>query len=170
MLSKPKNFIVLAVLALAGCGFTPLYGGPQGQATSTALENVKIQTIPNRAGQLLHQALQEDFYRNGQPIQELYMLSVSYSITQTGQGIQEDSSTTRTRFSATAKWHLSPIGQPSKILASGNAMAVDALNIIDQQYFAVNLETETIDQQLANEISAQVTSQLAAWFRTHPGS
>lgn len=137
---------------------------------SAALENVKVQTIPDRAGQLLHQALQEDFYRNGQPVQELYVLSVTYNINQTAGGIQEDSSATRVRFNATAQWHLSPIGQPSKVLVSGNAVAVDALNIIDQQYFAVNLETDTINQQLANEISAQVTAQLAAWFHTHPGS
>lgn len=165
-----RHFVGLALLALTGCGFTPLYGGAPGQNAGAALETVQVQTIPNREGQLLHQALQQDFYRNGEPIQALYTLSVSYSINQTGEGVQADSSTTRIRFTAEAKWRLSPIGQPATTLVSGNAIAMDALNVIDQQYFAANLETETVDQQLANEISAQITTRLAAWFRVHPGS
>lgn len=138
--------------------------------TSAALETVQVQNIPDRTGQILRQALQQDFYRNGQPVQALYLLSVNYSIAQTGEGIQADSSTTRTRFNATAQWRLSPIGQPSRTLVSGNATTMDALNIIDQQYFAANLETNTVDQQLATEISNQITAQLAAWFHAHPGS
>lgn len=170
MLLNRKNFVVFSLLALAGCGFTPVYGGSHGKAASAALDTVKIQNIPDRPGQLLRQALQADFYRNGAPVQELYLLSVSYSINQTGQGIQADSSTTRSRYNAVASWRLSPIGNPSQTLTSGSATAIGALNIIDQQYFAVNLENQTINQELANQIAAQVTSQLAIWFAAHPGT
>lgn len=165
-----KNFVALAALALSGCGFTPLYGGQRGENASAALETVQVQNIPERPGQLLRLALQQDLYRNGQPVQTLYLLSVSYGISETLEGVQEDSSTTRGRYVATAQWRLSPIGQPSQTLASGNATAMDALNIIDQQYFASTLETQTVNQQLANEISAQITTQLVTWFRAHPGS
>lgn len=170
MLLNPKTLAAFALLALSGCGFTPLYGGAQGSAASTTLETVQVQNIPNRTGQVLRQTLQQDFYRNGQPVQALYLLSVTYDINQTGEGVQEDSSTTRTRFTATAHWRLSPIGQPDQTLLAGNAIAMDALNILDQQYFAANLETQTVDQQLAHEVSAQITAQLMAWFRTHPAS
>lgn len=170
MLLNHKKLAVFAFLALSACGFSPLYGGPQGEQASAALENVQVQTIPDRPGQVLQQALQENFYRNGQPVQALYTLSVGYNINQLSEGIQEDSSATRVRFDATAHWQLSPIGQPSKILASGNASAMNAMNVIDQQYFAGSLETQTIDQQLANQISEQITAQLMGWFRTHPGS
>lgn len=170
MLLNHKKFTAFAFLALSGCGFSPLYGGPQGGQASAALENVQVQTIPDRPGQVLHQALQEDFYRDGTPVQALYTLSVDYSINQIGEGLQADSSTTRIRFDAEAHWRLSPIGQPSQTLVSGNATAMNALNVIDQQYFAANMETQTVNQQLANEISAQITAQLMGWFRTHPGS
>lgn len=163
-----RHFVGLSFLALAGCGFTPVYGGAHGKATSAALDSVKIDRIPDRPGQLLQQALQQDFYTDGQPVQELYLLTVNYSINQLGQGIQADSSSSRTRFSAVAAWRLAPIGKPSQTLATGSATAVAALNIIDQQYFAVNLETQTVNQELANQISAQVTAQVAAWFAAHP--
>lgn len=170
MLLNHKSFAAFTLLALSSCGFSPLYGGSAGGQASAALENVQVQNIPDRQGQLLRQALQQDFYKNGQPVQALYLLSVNYTINQIGEGVQEDSSTTRTRFNAVAQWTLSPIGQPTKSLISGNATAMDALNVIDQQYFASNLETQTINEQLANEISGQITTQLASWFRTHPGS
>ena len=165
-----KYFAVLALLPLAGCGFSPLYGGAQGAQASAALETIQVQNLPDRPGQILREALQQDLYRNGQPVQALYLLSVKYTINQTGEGVQEDSSTTRTRFNEVAQWRLSPIGQPDQVLVSGDATAMDAINIIDQQYFAANLETQTVDQQLANELSAQITAELAAWLRAHPGS
>ncbi len=170
MSSSRKSLIALALLALSGCGFTPLYGGAQGQAASAGLEAVAVQNIPERTGQMLRQSLQQQLYTAGQPVTEHYTLSVNYSINQTGEGVQEDSSTSRTRFDAHAAWRLSPIGNPAVTLASGNATAMDALNIIDQQYFASNLETDTVNQQLSDQIAAQITVQLAAWFRTHPNS
>jgi LPS-assembly lipoprotein len=165
-----RAFTALALLALSGCGFAPLYGGAQGQAASAGLESVQVQNIPERTGQLLRLSLEQQLHAQGQPVTEQYTLIVNYGIDQTGEGLQADSSTTRTRFDAHAAWRLSPIGNPAITLISGNATAMDALNIIDQQYFASNLETETVNQQLADEISAQITAQLAAWFRAHPNS
>lgn len=170
MLLNRRNFAALAALALSGCGFTPLYGGAQGTNASATLETIKVENIPERTGQILRQTLQQDLYRNGQPVQELYSLSVGYAITTTSEGIQADSSSSRGRITATANWSLSPIGNPSKVLTSGTATALNAVNVIDQQYFAGTLEMQAVNQQLANEISAQITAQLMAWFRLHPGS
>lgn len=166
-----RNFLTcFGLLALSGCGFTPLYGGANGKAASAALETVQVGMIPDRTGQVLRQTLQQDFYVQGAPTQALYILSVSYNVAQTGEGVQADSSTTRTRFMGEAQWQLSPIGAPDKILKSGHAVAMDGLNVIDQQYFATNLETASVQDRLAKEIAAQITAQLSVWFHEHPGS
>jgi LPS-assembly lipoprotein len=65
---------------------------------------------------------------------------------------------------------LTPIGQPGVRLAGGTATTQDALNIIDQQYFALTTETETIDQQVADELADEITEQIAAYFKTHPSA
>lgn len=170
MLLSRKSFAALALLALSGCGFSPLYGGAQGEASSAKMQAVAVQNIPERTGQMLRLNLEQQLHTDGQPVTELYSLSVSLSINQTGEGIQEDNSNTRTRFDAHAHWRLTPIGDPEKTLASGNATAMDAMNIIDQQYFASTLETDTVNRQLTNQIAGQITTQIAAWFRTHPNS
>jgi LPS-assembly lipoprotein len=168
-LSSSRKPWLLACLLLASCGFSPLYGNT-GDSVQTQLDEVSVGLIPDRPGQLLRQSLQNQLQAAGRQTQERYILSVSYSIAQQGIGVQPDTSTTRNRFIATANWSLSPIGSPTTPLTQGAATTEDALNIIDQQIFATELETNTINQQLADEIATQISTQLAAYFKTHPNA
>ncbi len=175
-MSSSRNLKALAVLAslwtLSACGFTPLYGdsGTSAASVQQQMDEVSVGIIPNRTGQLLRQSLQDQLQVAGAPTQETYLLTVDYNIYAESIGIQQDTSSTRQRFTATASWSLAPIGNPKKPLAKGLASTEDALNIIDQQYFAITLETNTINKQLADEIAAQISAQVAAYFKTHPGA
>lgn len=167
----------MALAALAGCGFSPLYGGGDAGGTATVagrLAQVDVLNIPERPGQLLRLALQDQLYVGGQPTVQMYSLAVSYTIANQGIGVQNDTSVTRNRFVAIANWTLNPIGAPASPagtpLATGTATTEDAANVIDQQYFALTLETDTINQQLANQIAQQIATQLGAWFKSHPAS
>jgi LPS-assembly lipoprotein len=168
--NRSKPLALLALLALPGCGFTPLYGQSGNGNTTVAqqLDLINVANIPERTGQLLRLSLETQLHAAGAPAAELYTLSVSYSINNTGIGIQQDTSATRNRYTANATWSLAPIGTPGTPLIAGQASTEDALNVIDQQYFAVTLETDTVNQQLADQIAAQITTQLAAYFKTHP--
>jgi LPS-assembly lipoprotein len=112
--------------------------------------------------------LQDQLQLAGAPVVQRYVLTVNYGIVSQGIGIQQDTASTRNRFVADASWTLSPIGDPAAKLASGQASTEDAENVIDQQYFAVTLETDTINQQLADEIAGQIAQQVAVYFKTHP--
>jgi LPS-assembly lipoprotein len=161
----------LAGCGLAGCGFSPLYGaGPDSTAVAQQLDQVEVANIPERTGQLLRQSLQDQLQAAGAPAVQQYSLNVSYSIAGESVGIQPDTSASRVRLIATATWSLTPIGQPGTKLTFGQATTEDALNVIDEQYFAQDLENNTVDQQLADEIAAQITSQVAVYFKTHPGA
>jgi LPS-assembly lipoprotein len=160
--------LLLALLALSGCGFTPLYGDSGQAPVSGKLAQVEVANIPERPGQMLRDSLQDQLYGGSVPTTQRYTLSVNYGIATQGIGIQADTATTRNRFVATARWTLAPVGAPSVPLVSGLATTENAANVIDQQYFALTLETTTIDQQLADTISAQIATQLAAYFKEHP--
>ena len=169
MSSNPRKLLpALGLLALAACGFTPLYGQSGDATVAQRLDTVDVQNIPERPGQMLRLSLETKLHAAGAPTSQLYSLSVNYNVGTTGTGIQQDTSTTRNRFDATASWILTPIATPAAPLATGFASTADALNVIDQQYFALNLETETVDQQLADMLAAQITAQVAAYFKTHP--
>ncbi len=170
MSSNPRKFLpALGLLALAGCGFTPLYSQSGPASVTQQLDTVAVANIPERPGQMLRESLETQLHTAGAPTRELYSLSVAYTISTAGIGVQQDTATTRNRLNATAGWVLTPIGGGAP-LASGTATTEDAANIVDQQYFALTLETSTVNQQLADTIAAQITSQLAAYFHSHPGA
>jgi len=162
-----KVFTAAALCALTGCGFTPLYGDNAGAPVAQKLDQVAVANIPERTGQLLRQSLQAQLQAAGAPDVQHYLLNVSFTINGQGEGTQQDTSVTRERFAATATWTLSPIGDPGQKLASGQAVTEDALNIIDDQYFAQDLETNTINRQLADQIAQQITTQVAVYFKSH---
>lgn len=167
---NPKYAALAALLTLAGCGFSPLYGGDAGGETSAQLGQVAVSNIPERPGQMLRISLQTQLHAGGAPVTEIYALNVSYNIVATDLGVLQDTAATRFQLTATANWTLSPIGDPQHPLASGTATGMDAGNIIDQQYFAVDMETDTLNQHLADTVAAEITSQLAAWFHAHPNA
>jgi len=167
--SSRKLLAFLALTSLAGCGFSPLYGDAGTSSTvADKLAEVQVQNIPERTGQMLRESIEQQLYANGSPTTQLYVLTVSYSIGEQGVGIQQDTSVTRNRFIATANWTLAAVGTPGVPIATGLASTEDAQNIIDQQYFALTLETTTIDQQLADQIGQQISSQVAVYFKSHP--
>ena len=167
-----RGFLLLAAGGLAGCGFHPVYapdsaGDPGPARTNLAAINVNL--LPDRAGQLLRQALQRRLEGSGgSGVAKKFDLSVQYGIGGEGIAILPDNSTTRVRFVANATYTLQSEAPDHHTVTSGNARSVDALNVINSQYFASDLETEQIQVRLAEAIADQITLQLASYFDQHP--
>jgi LPS-assembly lipoprotein len=156
-----------AVAALGGCGFQPVYMPTASGKTGAAqreLASVFVPVIPERPGQLLRQALQERF-GNDSGTPAAYDLNVSFGITGEGIAIQANDLATRIRLIGNATWSL--VGRDAKrtVLASGNARAMDGINIIGAQYFASDLETEVEQKRIAENVATQIATRLAVWFR-----
>ena len=74
---------------------------------------------------------------------------------------------TRIRLIARGAWTLRAQDPARTTLATGSSRAIDGLNILDQQYFAADLEQEAVQRRLADQIADQIVLQLAAYFRKH---
>jgi LPS-assembly lipoprotein len=158
------------VPALAGCGFHPVYAPSSGATPSVAaqLDEIQIGLIPNRSGQLLHEALEADLRRAGAPVFFRYHLHVNYGISAQVIGLQPDSSSSRTRLFANASCQLTKAGEPSQVVTKGSASTMDAVNVVDNQYFALSLSNDQAHHQLARAIAEQITLELATYFNAHP--
>lgn len=170
MSSALKIAPLALLLGLAGCGFHPLYGPQAGGSPEiqSRMDEIDIGLLANRQGQIMHEALERDLQRDGTPTFYRYHLTVRFDIAQQTLGIQEDTSSTRNRFIGTAHWELTPEGNRGLTIAKGDAQAMDAENIIDNQYFASSLGTGVMRHHLARELARQITTQLAIWLRAHP--
>ena len=159
-----------ALSLLAGCGFRPVYmktaSGEAGVAQHE-MAAVFVETIGERSGQLLRQALQQRFERAGPGVERRYRLNVGYGIAGEGIAIQPDTSVTRIRLIGDANWYLIAEDPAKTRLASGHARAVDGYNILNQQYFFGDLSNEDAQRRLAEVLADQIAIQVAAWFRAN---
>jgi LPS-assembly lipoprotein len=155
------------VLLLAGCGFQPIYmptaSGKAGVA-QRELAAVYVSLMPNRPGQLFRQAMQANLGDDSGAPQH-YDLDVTFWIAGEGIAVNPDSIATRIRFTGNVIWTLHAHDAARTTLTSGSGRMVDGLNLLDEQYFASDLETETIQKRLADVLAQQVATRLAIYFR-----
>lgn len=154
----------LLLLGVAGCGFRPLYSRKDNIAPSEHLDEVSVDVIPDRQGQLLRQALQQRLEGAGDSRAKRFGLAVVYSVAVDALAIQRDSTSTRVRVVASATWTLRGLQPGQGILKTGSARMVDGYNVIDQQYFALDLENEDAQRRLADTIANQITLQMTSYF------
>ncbi len=151
--------------AVSGCGFHPLFapGGKQ----SAAMQAVYVDIIANRAGQLLRQALQQRLEGSDDDVAKRYTLSVQFSEAAETLGVQSDNSFTRQRDIGRATWQLYPLGNTASPLVKGNVRSVDGYNVIDEQYFYMDLSEEATQRRLAQALADQIVIGLGVYFGKH---
>ncbi len=160
---------LLAPLAapLSGCGFQPIYmptaSGNPGVA-ERELASVNVALIPDRPGQLLRQALQQRMASDGGG-QKRYDLRVVYWIAGEGVSVLTDNSATRLRLTGNANWVLVAIDPSQARLTQGSARTIDAVNIFNQQFFALDMQNDVVQRRIAEQVAEQIATQLALWFR-----
>lgn len=161
-----RGWLLAAGMTLGGCGFKPLYGRNDGRSSQVQdrLAEVNVLLIPERQGQLLRQALLERLERSGAGAAPRYDLSVQFGLSAEPIAIQQDSSVTRLRMIGTASWSL--LSQPPQraTLANGTVRDVDGFDIINQQFFAVELSRQALQRRMADALAERITTQLAIYF------
>jgi LPS-assembly lipoprotein len=157
-----------ACASVSGCGFQPVYmptASGRGGPAQRDLAAIEVDLIPERPGQLLRQALQDRLEGSAGPGRRRYNLAVAFGVSGEGIAIEPDTVATRIREIGTATWTLLAQDPGRTKLSSGSARAVDAINILDTQYFAADLENEAVQKRLAEALADQITLQLAVFFR-----
>jgi LPS-assembly lipoprotein len=165
-----RNMLAFGGLGMAsfvsGCGFHPLYA-PGGKQLAS-MQSVYVDLIANRPGQLLRQALQARLEGADGDVTKRYTLSVQFAEAVEALGVQSDNSNTRLRDVGRADWALFPLGTGAALLASGKVRSVDGYNVIDEQYFYMDLSQEATERRLADALADQIVISLSAYFAKHP--
>jgi hypothetical protein len=170
-LSRRRLLALAPVLGVGACGFQPVYmptaSGNPG-AAQRELAAVHVGVIPDRPGQMLREALQRRFGSDGGGAQR-YELHVSYWISGEGISVLSNNAATRLRLTGNANWALTTPGSARTRLTYGHARTIDAMNVFDHQYFALEMQNEVVQRRIAEQIAEQIATQLALWFR-YPAS
>lgn len=150
-------------LALAGCGFRPLYGS-SGVAASpevlNALAQTRIRAIADRSGQRLRQILNDKLYSNSPAESSRYDLDIALSKQIVEVGVRPDSTTSRANLNLTATFALYDAGAQAY---RDVAQSVVSYNILDDQFATVAAQTDAEDRAL-RQLGDEIKTRLAVYF------
>ncbi|MFN4283643.1 MAG: LPS assembly lipoprotein LptE [Alphaproteobacteria bacterium] len=155
--------LLAAGLALAGCGFRPLYGERSAASVSAPeLAAIQIDLIPNREGQLVRNALLDKMQPRGPAARPLYRLTVGISIGRESFGLRTDDTATRSSMTMSASYILTDLAS-GKPLLNANSRAVSSYNILDSDFATVISENDAI-RRTANEVSEEIKTRVAIFL------
>lgn len=162
-----KALFTIALLLLAGCGFSPMYGnyaGEKGLTATQGLDSVEIALIPDQSGVYVRNILIDGFYQNGYPASPAYVLEIS-KITETklDLDITQDSEATRKqiRLQATA---ILKDKVTNEVLFTRNISSLTSYNVLGTQFTTRVSESDAREAGLA-DLARQIQRQTALYFK-----
>ncbi len=173
MTTRTALALVLVILgfALAGCGLSPVYGtysnAGRNPSVANALDQVYIDTVPDRTGQKLRNLLIDRFYKTGQKslAEAQYRLQITgLSENIYGLGIAKDATATRSQIKLTATMTLTrrddTTGKPALVR---NLTAVSSFNTLASQYTTLVTEEDARDMTI-RDLADQATTLTELYF------
>ena len=151
---------VAASLALAGCGFTPLYATP---GLTTKLAAIDVIAPQGRTGFLIREHLDDAFARD-RAGPAAYSMRLALAETRYPFGVRTDNVATRYEYVLTADYVLAslPSGAPAK---RGRVRVELTYDSADQPYASIAAQQDAEDRA-TEEAARRIQLELAAWLAT----
>jgi LPS-assembly lipoprotein len=160
--------LLLAALAMSGCGLHPLYGGGENSSVAATLRSVEVGPIPGRAGWLVRTKL-IDRLGPSAAATSVYRLDVELDDDITGFGIRGDRATTRERRTLRARFRLIQLGSGTVVL-DATAGSDAGIDVVSSEYATVAAE-QTAVERLAEVVADQIVARVGLFAaRTQTGS
>jgi LPS-assembly lipoprotein len=153
----------LGLVALAGCGWAPLYADPVSGPADEELRAIGVASIPERIGQRLALGLRESLNPTGQPTRQRYLLRTTLQVTRLDLGIQTQGLGTRGRLDAYANFALSDStsGTP---LFGGTSHVAESFDILANEYSDVVAEDDA-RTRAAEEMRRDIVNRLTLFLQ-----
>ena len=153
--------LATGAVALAGCGFTPLYAAP---GVVSSLASIEVVAPQGRAGFLIRQHLDDAFGASRSGGTAAYQMKLSLAEARHPRGVRTDNVATRYEYVLTADYVLAslPSGAPAK---KGRVTVELTYDSADQPYASVAAQQDAQDRA-AEEAARRIQLELAAWLAT----
>jgi LPS-assembly lipoprotein len=158
--------LAFALLALAGCGLRPLYGGGTASPVAATLRAVSVGPIEGQSGWLVRNKLVDRLGESG-AASARYRLDVRLDDNITSFGLRGDRAATRERRTLRARFQLVDSGNGMVVL-DATAGSDAGIDIVSSEYATVAAE-QTALERLADTVADQIVARLALYAsRTAP--
>ena len=150
------------LVALAACGFSPLYSGSANHAINQELAHISITSIEDREGQVIHNFLLDRLNPNGRRADTRYTLKVAVSRNTEEIGLKFTEEATRAQLTLIARYFLTR-DTDGKVLAEGSVRSVNNYNISNSEFARVASERDATERA-AREVSDEIKTRLSLYF------
>jgi len=149
------------LLALAGCGFRPLYGTHSSDPHVTSdLSSIYIRPLPDREGQLVHNALLVRFNPKGEAGGARFQMDVNIGLNEGQVAVGRDGTATRALVTYSAAYTLF---EGNIALTSGQFARIYSYDYVPQQYSDVSARAD-VGRRAAEEIADEIRNRIATYF------
>lgn len=149
--------IAALCLALAGCGFHPMYGGN----LAPELSSIYVEPIAERDGYELRNTLIDLFDSSGRMSENFYRLHVTLS--QKSQGVAVTNDAAITRYNDTLVVEYTLTNPKGEIITKGRESGLSAYNVVDSPYATLTAQQDS-DTRAAQDIAYRIRTDLAVFF------
>lgn len=160
--------LVPLLCLLTACGFHTVYGtrsSDAGTPVAVALNEVAIDNIADRQGQILRNLLIDKMYGKGRPSLPNYTLSIKLRSTEEDLGILANAIATRSLMNTYGDYELKDL--KGKSLMHGTAHSTTSYDKLNDQYGTLAAR-EDARQRTINEVSEQIVNRLSLYFSERP--
>src|SRR6266851_1307638 len=154
---------LVPVLALIGCGWTPLYADRESEPADEELRAIKVDPIPERIGQRLAWALRESFNPTGVATPQHYRLRTLLTTARADLGIQSTGLGSSGKFDATAALTLLDIKTGTPLLATASH-ASESFDIVANEYASVVAEDDARTRAV-EELRRDIVTRLTLFLQ-----
>lgn len=162
-----KHLVLLALLAVAACGFQPVYGKySAAQVASTQMQTVRLRPIPDRMGQQMSNKMVDRLYTTGRPKHPLYDLEITLTPQERSIGIQKDATATRGELLMTANVAIYSSETQAELYRTVVRTRV-AYNILEGQYGNMIARENSYDRAM-DDVADEITNRVALFLNRAP--
>jgi LPS-assembly lipoprotein len=160
--------LLLAALALGGCGFHPLYAQHSRSGFDADLASIKVNTIQDRQGQLLAIALRDGLNPRGARVEARYTLDVTLASGRQNIGIRPDGTASRSEITMTAQFVLRDVKRPSDdaVVYQGITHSVSSFDVLNDDYATV-VAQHNAEERTVHDIGDDILTRLELYVSKH---
>lgn len=158
-----RGLAAVGLLALAGCGFKPLYGDVAGSVPVAALQSVEIGLIEDRTGQQMRNQL---LARIGDPqpgVETRYLMDVELRQSTIGLAVARDSTATRVNLTLIADVVVTRL-EDGEIALLRTLYAYSSYNVLAEEFATSSAERDA-QARASRELADRIINELGLFLQ-----
>jgi LPS-assembly lipoprotein len=162
-LSRRTLWLAPLAVALAGCGFHPLYAPRGARDWDSDLAAINVLRINDRPGQILALALRENLNPAGVSVARRWDLRTGLLVTRSDLGIQRNATATTSEITVYANFQVVEASS-GKVVYSSTSNAVGDFDQVEDAY-ATQVAADGARDRALRQVADEMTLRLAIFVR-----